>query len=584
MPFLLWGMTMADVNVTFDVVDKFSQKMNDFENRLKKLEGNTGKMDKATESMGKSAEKTGFSFKGFGGAMFIVNQALQAFQKIAEHVKGALDDIADRERAIIMMGPEAGNALADFAKDSARALGRSTSEIMKAGLQWKETGVGGSDIMTMTALADRFANLNPGKSYADVASAFNDAVKSKNVGGLADLLGGGEGVEKKLQRKGVERALRRGDVSGAMKSFTEVAEGFGYTQEKADKMGMTITRKIDRIVDRVSNKVTELFSGIVQKAEPAIDEIVRWLDSDEVDIFLDNVQTAIWNTVDVVSSAFQMIADGWEQIGNVFHGFWDDAVGESTSMIEMLVGIFVGGTTQIGGSIYNIIAHTWNIILTGIEGAVNGVIGLVYGVRNKIVSTLYDIRNKVALTIADVLKKVTGIADRFAGTAIGDFLGIADMTGEINAFADSLDSIGHNQASLWDAEAAKMHLDGAKMDTFDSVQRAAENIEGVMNWINGFSVDNRNKEAKKTNAILGAMKPELSKIRGAMTHEQDLRWLKERAEQRYINNVNVRQLTPTINVKISGTNVKASDVEKTINKVLQQQAAAGTFNAYGEVV
>ena len=225
---------MPGINFTFGVVDKFSQAMDKFSKKVggladksEKLDESLEDVDKTTKKVSGSAEKAGLSFSGFGASMLIVNQALQAFQRLSEPIKQALDDISDKERAVIQLGKDAGEQFNQFARDAANAMGRTESEIRKAGFRWRETGIGGSEIMQMTELADRFANLNPGRSFEDVANALNDAVKSKNAGSLAELLGGGEGVERKLLRSGVERSLKRGDVSGAMDKFKEDADGFG---------------------------------------------------------------------------------------------------------------------------------------------------------------------------------------------------------------------------------------------------------------------------------------------------------------------------------------------------------------------
>lgn len=65
------------------------------------------------------------------------------------------------------------------------------------------------------------------------------------------------------------------------------------------------------------------------------------------------------------------------------------------------------------------------------------------------------------------------------------------------------------------------------------------------------------------------------------TKEMDLLWMRELAEQRFVNNVNVRQLTPTVNVKVSGSKSTPQDTADAIARELNQMADAGTFNAYG---
>lgn len=65
--------------------------------------------------------------------------------------------------------------------------------------------------------------------------------------------------------------------------------------------------------------------------------------------------------------------------------------------------------------------------------------------------------------------------------------------------------------------------------------------------------------------------------------ERDLRWMKEMAEQRFINEVNLRQLTPTIKVEVAGSESSADEIAATLERKLSRMASMGTFNAYGDV-
>lgn len=578
---------MSDVRVDFSIQDEFSAKLDEFDRRLRQLEQQTGKAtrgvnatDKAMDSLGKAGDRAGGMFKGFAGMMFLANQAMQAFSKLADNLKAALDDVTQKERAVIMLGKEAGDALSSFARDSARTLGRSQSDIMGAALRWRETGIGGEDIMELTGLADRFANLS-GKSYEDVANALNDAVKNKNVGGLAELLGGGEGVERKLQRAGVERKLRSGNVSGAMDSFKQVADGFGYTQEKADQMGDTVGRKMERMVTRVKDKFTGLFSDIVRKAEPVIDNVLGWLESEEVDIFFDNIATDIANAIELIGEAATAIGNAFDTASDWVSGTMSDIVGDSVSTTETLVGIFVGGFTAIGGYIYNAASKLWDWLLTGAESVCNGIVEVYRRMKGELTA------GEASVLGGEVVNVQRNIM--LGGVEAAMREGNLDVA---SAYLDASKELGKSAEALHDAgvqahKAAEYDFTNLRFDMIDVDKRVADNIKGTMDWINGHSVDKRSREDRDREAIrkkLGNIAGDTSKIRGAMMHEQDLRWLKERSEQRFINNVNVRQLTPTINVKIEGRNVSAQDVERTMRRVLEEQANAGTYNAYGEAV
>lgn len=586
------GKQMPGINFTFGVVDKFSQAMDKFSKKVggladksEKLDESLEDVDKTTKKVSGSAEKAGLSFGGFGVSMLVVNQALQAFQRLSEPIKQALDDISDKERAVIQLGKEAGEQFNQFARDAANAMGRTESEIRKAGFRWRETGIGGSEIMQMTELADRFANLNPGRSFEDVANALNDAVKSKNSGSLAELLGGGEGVERKLLRSGVERSLKRGDVSGAMEKFKEVADGFGYTQKRADEMGMTIDRKIEKITSIVRNKFTEMFSGIVARAEPFIDKISGWLESDDATAFFDRLGTVVSNTVDLIISLSETVGDLIETFSDSVTGFFSDILGDSVSFIDLVVGIFVGGVTQLGGTIWNIIASIWDFILDMCQNGVNGVIDVVVGFRNGVVSVFHKLKTTVTSIFAGLVSGVLSLAEKLEGTKIGEKLGLDNAAKTLRDVKSTLDEISNSKADLIDANAKHINLSGLKLEEIDSTQRAADNIGGAISAVHKFfGMDGNDKKVRDKNTkALENIKTNTDKIRSAMAHEQDLRWMKEMAEQRFVNEVNIRQLTPTVNLKVSGTDLTPRDIGKYLNSELTKMADAGTFNAYGEV-
>lgn len=597
---------MPKINLVFTVVDKFAKAMYKYRDRLNDLVGASQHVDSAEQKMERTSNKTAQAlektsakadkstkaFGGLGGAMLIANQAMQVFQRISGQVKSALEEIGDKQRAIIMLGQDAGDAFNTFAHDAARALGRADSEVRKAGLRWRETGIGGKEIQDMTKLADRLANLNPGKSFEDVANALNDAVKSHNTSGLADLLGGGQGVERKLQRAGVERKLRRGDVSGAMDAFKGVADGFGYTQERADKMGNTIDKKVDKITNMVKSRFTEMFSSIVSRAEPYIERISAWLSSEDAERFFDTVGSLISGLVDGVAWLVDKVSEGLGWLKDTVSGVWGDIVGDNVSFLDTVTGIVVGGAVQIAGSVYNAVVTGWNFILKFSENFINKVIDRAIGLRNSVVEIVHKLKTTVVSIIASLVESVLELANKLAGTSIGEKLGLDQAAKDLQSVVDSLHEIENSKPDLVDPKKHHVNYADDKMLTkVDSTQMAADAVGASIKAIHAFfnldkkdgDADERKKNEQKKLKALNGIRTDTGKIRGAMTQEQDLRWMKEMAEQRFVNEVNVRQLTPTINLTVKGDGSKLEDVGRFLRDELVQLANAGTFGSYGEV-
>lgn len=629
---------MPDISVQFDVVDRFSSAMEKFTHMVEQCSGGADKLAESAQDAGEKLKdisdtsvKGSMQFKGFGASMMVVNQAMQAFSRLAEPVKQALDDIAQKQRVVAMFGKEAGDAFNIFANRAARELGRVEGEVRKAGLKWQKVGIGGENIMELTKLADRFANLNPDKSFEEVADTFRDAVRNKDVSGLAELLGGGEAIELKLQRSGVERRLRRGDIAGALEQFKKVADAFDMTQAKADQMGNTIDKKLAKIANIGRNYITDMFSDIVAKAEPYIDKILNWLQSKEVQSALEQIKslvskiadaffsvgyyafkavssvarfiyankgivlavgsilafnkaliaikaaggvlaiatkgfgilkTAILGVIPVVKSLFAAIMTPFGAISiavlgitKIFQTIFNKVTGSSVSFVETLVGIFVGGTVQIAAGIEELAQNMWNGIVSIAEVAVNKMIDLADKAKGKI----------------------------YGGVTAG-FGGLIERLVDPEGAARRKREAGKKKASYVD-------FSSVKVTPIDSTQIASNAISKVMGKINGIT-ESLGFGGKK-DALddidskldpLKAMGDDVSKIRAGMQKEQDLRWMKEMAEQRFVNEVNLRQLTPTINLQVKGANASPQAYAKALARELQQMADAGTYNAYGDAV
>lgn len=648
---------MADISVEFSVVDRFSQAMDRFSDMVEKCANGVEDMsEKANDtnekidSISKSSTVASTGFKGFGASMMVLNQALQAFQRIAEPVKQALDDIAVKQRAVIMFGKDAGSAFNVFAQNAAMQLGRVEGEIRKAGMKWQRIGVGGKNIMELTRLADRFANLNPDRSFEDIADTLGEAVKSKDVGGLAELLGGGEGVEKKLRRAGVERKMRSGDVSGALEAFKQVADGFGYTQEKADEMGRTVTQKIQKVVNIIRNSITDMFSDVVKRVEPYIDRILNWIQSDDFQqglakakAFVSNVADAFFRVAEwtlkaargvyefiknnadlfvtigavigvaiafvklkagvlgaisavktlipLMTSPFFIIPAVIIGVGMIFQKVFNAITGESVSFIEALVGIIVGGVVQIGVGVVEAGQRLWNGIVDLFEMGDNFINRTVTDMANWFIDKAEWVRDNFLEIVAEAIQKAVDLISELADSGVGDFLGLKDVADTLQDINNSINNIKSKPMAR--QKYANYDYSAAKVNVVDSVEISAKAIGFVMDKINGLrddisnglfgGADNYLKDIEEQLKELQTMGDDLSKIRGSMTKEQDLRWMKEMAEQRFVNEVNLRQLTPTINLRVQGSGSSPQEYAKALARELQQMADAGTYNAYGNV-
>jgi hypothetical protein len=600
---------MAGIDVFFSIEDEFSKSLEKF-NRMcescagsvDRLSGSIGSAEESTKSLGDSAEKAaaGLGSAGLGGAFLFLNQALQFFQTISEKVLNNLDDIGDKQRSFIVFGKEAGAEFNDFAKSVAYSMGRAEGEVRKAGQRFGRLGVGGNEIKELTKLADRFANLNPNKNFSDVADALADAVMSRNSSGLADLLGGGDYVEQRLERKHIDRYLKKGDVSGAMDLFKEVADEIGYTQEKADEFGMTFDRKIQRITERVKNYFTDLFSDIVSIFEPVVDKLWAWLEDEDVQNFFEDLKTELVMATAAAAAFVDTVVEGWSLIIDAFidalgpvyegiKGIADDCFpylsDKSLGIVETLTGILVGGISQIVYGIAEVVQHGTNIIVTGIETDINFILDLCESLANGAIGIANDIRDGIIDIVSDLVNFINDLINDLANTDLGEMLGITPIADSIHQITQDLERAKSDK--FGEISIKRVNLDDYKVDAIDSIKLTAEAIDGAMDKVHNFfnkSIDAQNKNNKKTGKTLEGIGSHVGQLVDMGQREQDLRWLKEMAEQRFVNEINLRQLTPTINLQVKGTSGQtANDYAKELARELQRMADAGTFNAYGDV-
>lgn len=596
---------MAGIKEEFSVFDEFEESLNRFNKAYDLATKGFEKSEKAAESvsnkedeLARSSDRASDSIggNGLGGAFLMLNQAMQFFERIAGKVMENLEDIGDKQRSFILLGKEAGAEFNIFAQQAASSMGRAENEIRKAGQRWHKLGIGGDNIKELTTLADRFANLNPDREFSDIADSFADAIKSRSSSSLADLLGGGEFVEQKLERKHIDRYLKQGDISGALDQFKTLADELGYTQDKADELGNTFDKKVLKIVNKVRNYFTDLISDIVSIFEPYVDKFIDWLNDDSTQEFFANVKDEIIMAASAAAALVDTIVDGWKNMKDAASPAFDKIKEiatdvfpflkeESLGVVDTLIGIFVGGVGQIVFGVWELVQKGWNLVLTIAEKSINGLLWLGESLANGIIKIVNSIRSGIIGVITHIVEFIGGVVNKLAGTSIGEMLGLDKTAKSIENVTNSLKNA---QANGFDEiKLKRVDFSEYKVQPIDSVKMTSDLIGSAINKTHSFfnkSINAQNKANDKMEDALGGIKDDTGKLVGMGQKEQDLRWMKEMAEQHFINEINLRQLTPSIQLKVEGTsNQTPNQYAKALAAELQRMADAGTFNAYGNV-
>jgi hypothetical protein len=589
---------MPDINFKFTAEDEFSEILDKMDNDLERSAGLASRSERSIMSFSSSVSSAAKKIGGLdlGSVIEPLFNGVTSFLRLEEPIKQALDEVAEKQRTLILLGNEAGSAFNEFSHKIANSMGRAEQEVRRAGLRFREIGLGGKNIKELTELADRFANLNPSRGFSDVAETFADAVKSKSSGGLADLLGGGEGVELKLQRSGIDRMLRSGNVSGAMEKFKQVADSFGYTQKKADELGMTIDRKIEKITNIGKNYVISAISDAVKFVEPYITKVLNWLESEDVQQFFEDVRVNLGMAAAAVSAFVNTVIEGWQNIYDFIEpvitsisegisGFFESIGADSLSLVDKLIVIFVGGVTQIVTGVIELVQRLWNGIVELNEKGDNFLTDIIEGGLNFWIKLIDGARKKILGLVEGLVNNVIDLLNKVAKTDLGDFLGINKAIEGLQVAADKIKDIKNE--NLKPISFERIDYQKKRVNVIDSVQITADMIGSALDKVHGLYESTIPKEGRRFDEILKTLfdlKDDTGKLVGLQQKEQDLRWMKEMAEQKFINEINLRQLTPTINLQVKGTsNQTPNQYAKSLAIELQKMADAGTFNAYGNV-
>lgn len=722
----------------------------------------TGLSRKRTKEFGNAVEDTnkkvstmnslvgsasGF-FSSLAQKMFYLNQFTYPLQRAYDPLAKSIESLTDRQRANLEFvnktaegydeAANAGTAFERVVRNLSRSYGISASEIRKAGINWRMLGVGGEDILKMTELSNRFSKVMPGMTFESASDAFTRAIRERDVSALSELLGGGEAINKKFEALNVDDLLKKGNLKEVLRILQKISDETGITNKKSEMLSNTFEYKVKKIRQIFGNFISEIREGVIQKLEPYVTKLLKYLEDPEVQKTISSIKNIIidfvgklinfarsaismfvklaetifgvkiglaglagafkvasfigkikliekaltflvkkftmYNTLGdfIKKGIIRKISDGFlaakisgasfaqfvknkmaQDVENALNGerspigtrlvarFGDTMfkikekglkgfaaikfaildlgkalmtspifvipaaimgiakvtqiafnaiTGESATFMETLTAILVGGTTTLFTGIARASQEFWNHFVGFSERFADLLTNLVVDVAT-------GITNAWKVFVDWFLDKVVSLLETVNGTWIGDKFGIGESTiASINKYKEDFDASKEATMQRWAAKKEGSYVGASNLraeNLINPVELSAKAIDAALNtipnWFNGQSDMYGNWE-QQMKMIVGNLE-EISdtedniddNVEGMSNKERDLRWMKDLAEQRFVNDVNIRQLTPTINLRVSGTKNSPEDYARAIERELRQMADAGTFNAYGDV-
>ena len=318
----------------------------------------------------------------------------------------------------------------------------------------------------------------------------------------------------------------------------------------------------------------------------------------------------------------------------------EDVTNTTVSAIDFIVGILVGSVTTIVACIADAGIGVWNFIkyvaegianafITAFESVINGAIvfanlfcnamdGLENALRegvewlvNKILSGVEWLANKAISIVEDMRSAFY----EFVSDIIGKF---ADCLSTLNAMSPV--KINGLEEAVKDAERLQKAMKATSNEKFDRVsisrldlgrkerkdfdlirfgrvgismtdyinpaEFSANAIEKAIAMKNDMfssvgDLFGSNDAAEEDSKNLSAIKRKTDLIAGAVTQQEDLRWMKELAEREFVSNVNVRTLAPNVKVEVNQTNARPQDIARALENSLTHMQAAGANTAHG---
>lgn len=315
--------------------------------------------------------KNGVSFLSLRITTFLTKKLTQAYKSALQYVNkivGENIDALNLEDKLVAMWGDAGKGANQRMYRLANELGENASELMQAAAKAASGGIGTDDFEDIYRFADKIAKLNPGDSTADVAQTLLQSIRNgHDAESITGLLGGGDLMTRELRRKGYERKLNHGDLQGALNIAKQVAEAAGYTQEKYEKAGQSLSndfKYINNVSENIKKRLHEIYA---RNFEPIVHKIANLMRSEKFQSFIKIVEAIVNKIGKFVSNLIEGLIDNWEILAFMISSLVVSKV--------LLIGKLIGVAFKFRGIIGTVIKALISLVFR-FKGLIMGMVGL----------------------------------------------------------------------------------------------------------------------------------------------------------------------------------------------------------------
>ncbi|MDR0905758.1 MAG: hypothetical protein LBN00_06250 [Oscillospiraceae bacterium] len=500
-------------------------------------------------------------------------------------------------------GDEAGSSLMRYVEDTSNNLGRSLNDIAAATNDFTKITTNTENIDKLTNLADRFARFSDKNDFSAVASGLTAGLRSGSLGQISSQTGISTGI---LAESGVQKALDTGNVAAFTAALEAAAEAAGMTQDAMDKLTSGGAAQWERFTNNIHNGVQLAGRAFINGFGSAFEKMNEWFNSDKGQKFF----AALEGAMNVAGQAAAVLVDGLIWVGN----FIADNLTTIVMAASIALAIFAGYMLISAASsliaawpvlliVAAVVALTLALNAAGVTCA--DVFGFIGGLAGGLYAFVYNL-------IADIWNFIATFAEFFAnvfndpiGSIIRLFAGLADsVLGVIQTIASALDLVfGSNMAgavqgwrdgiSEWvDNNLAEQQITlprMERMDLADTVDTWAAAGAALGEKVDAFDPSSLMPDVGGLPSI-GAGNDlidvgTVNKVKSSDVHlaDEDIKLLVDLAERKYVNQINITQLTPDVKLEVNNNNGEKLDENKiagALQKILEEQLAMHSDGVY----
>lgn len=381
---------------------------------------------------------------------------------IARH----LDDISLTEKMGAMWGDTKGEYTKRHSFELANELGESSQMVYGLASKAAYEGIGTSTFERAMKLSDKIAALRPGETTENVASSLLENLKSgHSAGSMAQMLGGGQVMERQLKRSGFERALRKGDMQKALSIAEKIAEQAGLTEDKYKKANEGLAQdfqRVNNIIDNIKQKLGEIYSN---QLASIVKRVREFLESDKFKKIMAYVEWGVKKVGSLVAGFVHSMLDNLHILGALLAGSFVIKIFMVARAVSALPMLFKAASKGAG-----LLAKTINFVgkITGIQflkmfswskllsGGIRGI-----GAAMKAAFFAHPIAIIIGAVgfLAYQFAKATGVVKSFGGAFLGV---IRFVTNAINNLQIKVAKLLNTLHTDEEEEAARVKMNAVK--------------------------------------------------------------------------------------------------------------------------